>query len=43
MSMLNRYDEYIRWILSDRSMSIKDKDRLLEQISILLGDYIDLL
>ena len=42
MSMLNRYEDYVRRILSDRSMSIKDKDRLLQRIGILLGDYTDL-
>lgn len=42
MSMLNRYEDYVRRILSDRSMSIKDKDRLLQRIGVLLGDYTDL-
>lgn len=43
MSMLNNYEDYARRILSDKSMSIKYKDILLGRISIILGDYTDLL
>lgn len=42
MSMLNRCEDYVRGVLSDRSVSDEDKERLLERIGILLGDCTDL-
>lgn len=42
MSMLSRCEDYVRRILSDKSVSVKDKERLFERIGILLNDRTDL-
>ena len=42
MSMLNLYEDYKRSIMSDKSLTNRDRDILLQKINDILKDYTDI-